>query len=324
MAFLEGFKKNQHVAYETIRNGFKNNKLSHAFLLNGSAASPLKETAYLLARSYLCESKVDHVACGECLNCIRVDNGSYYDFIVLDGSKSTIKKEQIERIQDEFSKTALEATGKKVYIIHLVENSSSGAINSMLKFLEEPSDDVLAIITTQNLTKVLPTIVSRCQLIRIKDNSKEEIINRLVEMGYSNEDSEILSSITNNIEEIKRLYDNGNYLKIKDKVLDVLKHWRDNPKYLPYYAQQELNEIIYDKNSMDLFLSLFEIALKDIYRLQYGQETLIKDSINILETLANRFEDVNSKIKEVIIYRGNLDYNVNTALLMDSLLFKIR
>ena len=87
---------------------------------------------------------------------------------------------------------------------------------------------------------------------------------------------------------------------------------------------KELNEIIYDKNSMDLFLSLFEIALKDIYRLQYGQETLIKDSINILETLANRFEDVNSKIKEVIIYRGNLDYNVNTALLMDSLLFKIR
>ncbi len=324
MNYLEEFQKNQPVAFETIKNGFKNNKFSHAYLLNGSAASPLIETAFLIARSYLCENKVDYLGCGECLNCIRIDNGSYYDLIFLDGSKSSIKKDQVEKIHEEFSKTALEAAGKKIYIIHLIENSSSGAINSLLKFLEEPTDDVLAIITTENLTKVLPTIISRCQLIRLKDNPKDEVINKLIELGYSKEDSEILTSITNNIEEIKRMYDNGNYIKVKDTLIDILRHWGESPKYLPYYAQSELKSLTYDKNIIDLFLALLEIVLKDIYKIQYNQEISFKESEPILKDLASKLNDVNSKIKEVILYRGNMNYNVNTSLLIDSLFYKIR
>ena len=75
---------------------------------------------------------------------------------------------------------------RKVYadIIHLIEKATIGAMNSLLKFLEEPVDDVVAIITTQNISKVLATIISRCQLIRLKDYSSYDLENLLINNGY--------------------------------------------------------------------------------------------------------------------------------------------
>jgi DNA polymerase-3 subunit delta' len=324
MNFVEQFKNTQPIAYQTIYNGFKDNKLSHAYLLSGSVASPLKETAMLIAKSYLCESKVDYIACGECLNCIRIDNQTYYDLIIIDGSSGSIKKEQIEKIQEEFSKSALEASGKKIYIIHLIENSSSGAVNSLLKFLEEPSEDVLAIITTQNLSKVIPTIISRCQLIRIVDIQKEELIKSLVDDGFSLEDCNILTLLFTNIEEIKKFYQDGDYIKIKDLVVDTLDSWIKSTKRLPYFVQTEVMPALTDKDNLYSYLSILEIALKDVYRCQNKQKIIMVDSKTIIEGLANILEDVNSKIEEVILAKGNLSYNANTGLLMDSLFYKIK
>jgi DNA polymerase-3 subunit delta' len=324
MSFIEQFKDTQHIAYQTIYNGFKDNKLSHAYLLSGSVSSPLKETAMLIAKSYLCENKVENIACGKCLNCIRVDNQTYYDLIFVDGSVANIKKEQIEKIQEEFSKTALEASGKKIYIIHLIENSSAGAVNSLLKFLEEPSDDVLAIITTQNLSKVIPTIISRCQIIRIVDIPKNELVKSLIDDGYSLEDCQILTLLYNSIEEIKKAYKESDYIKIKDLVVDTLDSWTESSKKLPYYVETEIMPSLTDKNRLYLYLSILELALKDVYRMQNNQDVIMVDSQSIIEKLANKLVNVNAKIEEVILAKGNLSFNANTSLLIDSLFCKIK
>ena len=203
--------KTQRVAFQTLANGFKNNRISHAYLISGSIESSLKDLALYLAKSLVC-SKLEPLACEECINCIRIDENNYPDFIMIDGSNESIKKQQIEELQETFSKVSLEVNGKKIYIIHLIEKATLGAVNSLLKFLEEPIDDVVAIITTQNISKVLATIISRCQLIRLKDYSSYDLENLLVSMSYDKEDAYLASKLFTNIDSAKEYLDDKEYL----------------------------------------------------------------------------------------------------------------
>ena len=130
----------------------------------------MAEIAKFIASVIVCENKN---GCGECLNCLRVENESYTDIIFKDGEKSSIKKNDVEEIQERFSKSAIEEKGVKIYILHMVENSTPQAINSILKFLEEPEEDIYAILTTSNINNVLPTIISRCQNISLKSSPKK-------------------------------------------------------------------------------------------------------------------------------------------------------
>ena len=143
--------KTQRVAFQTLANGFKSNRISHAYLISGSNEASLRQMAIYLAKSVDCE-KLEPLACEECINCLRIEEKNYPDYVFIDGSSESIKNQQIEDLQEAFSKVSLEVNGKKIYIIHLIEKATLGAVNSLLKFLEEPIDDVVAIITTQNIS----------------------------------------------------------------------------------------------------------------------------------------------------------------------------
>lgn len=102
----------------------------------------------------------------------KVENGNYYDVISLNGNERNIKKEDILNVINQFSKTSIEARGIKVYVIYGIEHTSSQAINSLLKFLEEPPKNTYAIFTTRSANLVLPTIKSRCQNYILKSHIK--------------------------------------------------------------------------------------------------------------------------------------------------------
>ena len=85
--------KTQRVAFQTLANGFKSNRISHAYLISGSVESSLKELAIYLAKSLVC-SNLEPLACEECINCIRIEENNYPDYIFIDGSNESIKKHQ--------------------------------------------------------------------------------------------------------------------------------------------------------------------------------------------------------------------------------------
>ena len=157
----------QPIIYRTFVRALEQGHLSHAYLISGNPGTPLLDVAKYLAKSILCDDP-DPLACNNCITCLRIDDNNYPDFIVLNGEESSIKKKQITGIESQFEKTAFEAKGKMIYIIHLVENMSVEAVNSILKFLEEPESEIYAFLTTNNENNVLPTIISRCQLLRLK------------------------------------------------------------------------------------------------------------------------------------------------------------
>ena len=167
-------KERQLTVYQTFFNALNTSHLSHAYLLVGEQGTPLLESAIFLAKSLVCDNP-NPLACEECLTCLRIDEGNYADIIIIDGALKSIKKDDIHAIEERFETSAVEDKGKMIYIINHVENMTNEAINSLLKFLEEPSENIYAFLTCENEARVLPTIISRSQTLHFKSVDKKEI-----------------------------------------------------------------------------------------------------------------------------------------------------
>ena len=175
----ETFLKSEAKAAKLFINSRKTGRLSSAYLLYGERNAPLKESALFLAKSLGCENS--YLACDECDSCKRFDKGIHPDFVLIDGETTRIKKEDIQNLQDKFSESAFEKGHRLCYVIHRVENITEKAANTILKFLEEPREGQVAILTSYNIDKVLKTILSRSVLVRIDPIDEKEMQRELLE-----------------------------------------------------------------------------------------------------------------------------------------------
>jgi DNA polymerase-3 subunit delta' len=133
-----------------------------------------------------------------CLTCTRIDHRTYSDFLLLDGEENTIKKEDVQEVLGDFSKTPLEEKGIMVYIIHLVENMTVEAVNSLLKFLEEPDPEYLR--HPHNRERSAPSSDHREPLRKHADalGPADEVIADAISLGVEKKDAELLSYFCNN------------------------------------------------------------------------------------------------------------------------------
>ena len=315
----EYFKEHQKVAYSTLLNCKKNKKFPQAILLNGYKDTPLLEIAKYVAKSIVCENDDP---CEECLDCLRIENGSYTDLIVVDGSEHSIKKGQIEDIQERFSMSALETNGSKIYIINKIENATTEAVNSLLKFLEEPTNDIYAIITTANINNVLSTIISRCMNIRLKKTSKHQLVVDATKKNIPLEDALILSRFQGSLDSIIETYENSSYLSLKDVLIEFMEQMKEGEDLL-YFSQIEISELIKDKNDFLMFLELLEIIFIDIMNYKNESEVIYKEHEDLIEELSNKLDNVQEKLNTIMLFKGCAMLNANVKLLLDSLIIKI-
>ena len=315
----EYFKDHQKVAYSTLINCKRNNKFPQAILLNGYKDTPLLEFAKYIAKSIICENEEP---CEQCLDCLRIENENYTDLIIVDGSEHTIKKGQIEDIQERFSMSALESNGSKIYIINKIENATTEALNSLLKFLEEPTNDIYAIITTSNINNVLPTIISRCMNIRLKKTSKQHLVLEATRKSIPLEDSLILSSFNGSLDSIIETYEQSSYITIKDIVIEFLEKMKSKEDLL-YFSQLEVHNVIKDKNDFLLFLELLELSFLDIMNYKNKSELVFKDHEELIEKLSNKLKNISDKLNTIMLFKGCAMINANVKLLIDSLVIKI-
>lgn len=313
------FKENQKVAYTTLLNCKKNNKIPQAILLNGYKDTPLLEIAKYVAKSIICDKEIP---CEECLDCLRIETGNYTDLIIIDGSEHSIKKGQIEDIQERFSMSALEEKGIKIYIINKIENATTEAVNSLLKFLEEPTKDIYAIITTSNINNVLSTIISRCMNIRLKKASKHHLVVEATKKRIPLEDALILASFNGNVDSIIDTYENTSYLSIKDILIELLEQINEG-KDLLYFSQLEISDILKDKNDFLLFLELLELSFLDIMNYKNNYELTYKEHDELIENLSNKINNVNEKLHTIMLFKGYASLNANIKLLLDNLIIKL-
>lgn len=321
MGIKEFLKSSQEVAFRTIENSFSRNQVPHAYLLSGSPSSPLKAMAVFLAQSILCENKTP-LACEECNTCKRIATGSYIDFTLIDGDLGSIKKGDIEDLQRDFSKTALEIAGKKIYVIHLLEKASLGAVNSILKFLEEPNNDIVGIITTQNLSKILPTIISRCQLIRLKNQDKTFLVEELKNEGLSFEDAMLLAQNNATLSEALEIYKDENYHTLKRLAIDCFQKFVLNEDSINYYVQKEIAPKIKSRQELVVYLQILESLFRDVVN-QNSEDKVVFTNHKEYFLKWNSKKDLRCILESVIYVKGSLDSYVNVRLALDRLFYEI-
>ena len=316
-------KKYQPVIYQTFLNALQKDQLSHAYLISGSNGAPLMDVASFFAKSILCDDP-SPMACNSCIACLRVDDGNYPDFFVFDGSKTTIKKDDVDTIETAFEKKAFENKGIRVYILHLIENMTVQAINSILKFLEEPGSKVYAFLTTNNENSILPTIISRCQVLRLRLIDKQIVIQDAIDNGVEKKDAELLSYFYNDGELIKEILDdkasNNAFFTAKECFEDILGVMDEGDKSdIIYRSQSNIVNKVKTKESCRYFINMLVMAFEDMINIKNQKEAFLESYATILANLSQKLSHLDESLIELLKCSSVVNTNVNIALLIDHL-----
>lgn len=168
----------QEATTQTLKNAIKNKQLAHSFLFCGSRGIGKTTIARIFAKTINCKDlQTDGEACNQCDACLSFNNHASFNVIELDAaSKNSVDdiRELIEQVQ-----YAPQNAEYKVFIIDEVHMLSSSAFNAFLKTLEEPPAYAKFILATTEKHKILPTILSRCQIYDFKRISIEDIQEHL-------------------------------------------------------------------------------------------------------------------------------------------------
>lgn len=165
----------------TLKNAIKNNQLAHAFLFCGPRGVGKTTCARILAKTINCENQTaDGEACNTCNSCVSFDAGTSMNIHELDAASNN-SVDDIRTLVEQV-RFAPQAGKYKVYIVDEVHMLSSSAFNAFLKTLEEPPPYAIFILATTEKHKILPTILSRCQIFDFKRITNNDTIEHLQEI----------------------------------------------------------------------------------------------------------------------------------------------
>ncbi|MVZ60832.1 DNA polymerase III subunit gamma/tau [Sphingobacterium humi] len=175
----------QHIT-GTLKNAIRNNQLAQAFLFCGPRGVGKTTCARILAKTINCEQiTVENEACGSCDSCKSFQNGNSFSIHELDAASNN----SVDDIRSLIDQVRIPPqTGKyKIYIIDEVHMLSQQAFNAFLKTLEEPPSYAIFILATTEKHKILPTILSRCQIFDFNRIKVEDMANHLANIANKEE-----------------------------------------------------------------------------------------------------------------------------------------
>lgn len=314
-------EKYQPAIYKTFVNALSRDKLSHAYLLSGAPGMPLKDIAMYLAKSILCDDR-HPLACNNCITCMRIDEGNYADILVFGDDGNKIKKGDVDRIISNFDKTALEDKGIMIYILNGVETMTNSAINALLKFLEEPGKNIYAFLTTENESKVLPTILSRTQVLKLKPINQQTVINEAINDGVMEDDAQILSGFYNDTETIKKTIESPVYQSAKTALDDQLNALLISPSDAVFTCEKLVIPVIKTPDAARFYIRMLILVFQDLVNLKAGGEIVLKYYETILNELAGKLSHLDKSLLMIMSAMSKLDLNVNVALLLDHIIYE--
>ena len=311
-----------------IRNAVEQNKLSHAYILNGQRGSGKKLLARLFAMTLQCQSGQSE-PCGECRSCVQTKNGNQPDIITIQHEKpATIS---VDDIRGQIGGDILikpYSSPYKIYIIPEADLMSVQAQNALLKTLEEPPEYAVIFLLTENADSLLATIRSRCVILKLH-NIKDKLVQKYLieQMQVPDYQAELCAAFAQgNIGRAIMLAKSEHFHEIKEGAIQLLKHIDEMELSEIVSAIKEINKY---KLEVTDYLDLITIwyrdvllykATKDIQGLVFGEQLKFikmkaaKSSYEGIETILLSLEKAKERLKA----------NVNFELVMELLLLTMK
>ena len=275
---LESFKDKQSLFYEEVINSIKNNKISHAYLIETNNY-PLSNEIILefikeIFKKYMDEeefSKIDSL----------IENGTLTDFKIINPDGNWIKKDQILELKESFSTTSY-SDRPRIYLINEADKLNKYAANSLLKFLEEPDGNIIAVLVSENRYRVLETLRSRCQLYTLINVDKKNEISNI----------ELITKIIETLENKKM----------------------ESIAYLPIVLENDLHNKDFWTSTFKNIIDIYENSLRKMENTSYINYGEILDFI----VNKNSLQSIINKIYLLFTSLTNLEYNLNINMMLDN------
>lgn len=187
----------QEKPLQILLHAYKSGDVPHSVLFTGARGVGKFTTAMWFASLLLCTEPAEGASpCGHCPACKKMAGNNHPDVRIITPDKKTlnIKIEQVRALQKEAYYLSYEGSWK-IFIIDDAHRLLDAAANAFLKILEEPPSKMITILVTDNLHALLPTIVSRCQIVRFAPISDDRLVLILIDKGIPEDRSRIIAQI---------------------------------------------------------------------------------------------------------------------------------
>ena len=317
----------QPVVMKQLQRVFEKKRVAHAYLFEGSKGTGKQAVMRAFVKLLLCEEPNQNVPCETCRGCKRFDSGNHPNFIQIEPDGQDIKKYQILHLIYEMNKTSLEA-GRKIYVLHQADRLNASAANTLLKFLEEPEGQVVAILVTEKPHAILPTIRSRSQHFSFPSISRDERMKSLVEQGLTISMAATVSMVTNDLDEAFQLAKEEQFAQSRKTVLRLLEVAETNVHEAMIVIHEDWLPLFKEKDETELGLDLLLFAYRDIVAVKANPEAVCTypDFMPFYQKRALQvtFEQLSDKIQAILKAKQQLHRNMNRTLLMEQLMLNLQ
>ena len=311
-----------------IRNAVTENKVSHAYILNGERGSGKKMLANLFATTLLCE-KQGPDPCNACHSCHQAESGSHPDIIRVTHEKpNTISVDDIRRQVNEDIQIKPYQGPYKIYIIAEADLMTVQAQNALLKTIEEPPAYAVIFLLTENAEALLPTITSRCVMLKLR-NIKDTLIRKyLMEtMHVPDYKADMCTAFAQgNMGRAIMLASSDHFNEIREEAVQLLK----------YINEMDISEVTKAikkigtyKLEINDYLDIIMIWYRDVllYKATKDMDKVVfKDQISYIQERAKKssYEGIELILESLEKAKTRLKANVNFDLVMELLLLTIK
>jgi DNA polymerase-3 subunit delta' len=311
-------------AIDLLLNGLARGRVPHAMLIVGPPSIGKTTVAFTFARALNC-TRGHPVPCGECVSCRKVASGNHPDVRILDAPDQTLKIGEVRDLQRELSLSPHEGRWR-VAVLTDFERATIEAANALLKTLEEPPAQVALVLTATEADVLLPTIVSRCQVLSLRPLSSSAVVEALIShWGADPAQADLLAHLSGGrLGWAVRALEDESLLARRDEHLDNLASLMSEGRVerLAYAA-----DLSRDPALVKEVLALWLAWWRDVLLLASGSHVAIAnfDRKAALRQQADRLtiRQAQRMLAQLRSTVRNLDRNVNVRLALEVLLLSL-
>ena len=311
-----------------IQNAVTEDKVSHAYIMNGERGSGKKLLANLFAQTLQCEQGGNE-PCYECHSCKQALSGNHPDIITVQHEKtSSISVDEIRVQVNEDIQVKPYSSKYKIYIIPEADLMTQQAQNALLKTIEEPPVYAVLILLTENAQKLLPTICSRCVMLKLR-NIKDQLVKKYLMENLHIPDykADVCTAFAQgNIGRAILLANSEHFNEIKEEAIQLLKNIDTMDVSDLIEAVKRCSQY---KMDVDDYLDVLAIWYRDvlIYKATQSIDRVIfAEQLSYIKERARKssYEGIENIIKAIENAKARLRANVNFDLVMELLLLTIK
>jgi len=310
-------------AVELLEHSLANGRTAHAYLLLGLPQIGKTTLALNFAQALNCLG--EEKPCGQCRSCLKIAHGNHPDVRVIEAVNGTIKIDQMRAMQREVALSPHEGRWK-VYIIPQMERATTEAANCLLKTLEEPPAQVILVLTASDSDQLLPTIISRCQVLNLRPPSTSLVQKALEERwGVDPQRAKLLAGLSGGrLGWAVRASEDGALLRKREKRLDEMIALMGQGRVERLrYAQQLGQNPDSLREVLDLWLSWWRDLL--LIKGSSSKEVTNVDREATLRSQARGYSliQVRDFVKALRAAVWQLEHNANTRLTLEVLMLSL-